>query len=130
MTKEHGFEDLGLAPNGLPSTRTLSATYLNQDIHRFSVLAGIPVVTKAAVPKLAWSPLESKHVCVEGEVALVVLTKVNYQTAANSFCSSFISIPDVTSGVTVTQTRPCMQVRSPRVNQYQLIPGLWAVRFA
>ncbi|KAF1932636.1 uncharacterized protein M421DRAFT_89011 [Didymella exigua CBS 183.55] len=39
-----------------------------------------------------------------GEIALAVLTKVNYQTAVYSFCGSFISISDATTSVTVTQT--------------------------
>ncbi|KAJ4335799.1 hypothetical protein N0V87_005915 [Didymella glomerata] len=69
-----------------------------------SALAGIPVVTKVTVPKLARTPLESKLVCLKGEIALALLTKVNYQTAAYSFCSSFISIPAATASVTVTET--------------------------
>lgn len=69
-----------------------------------SALAGTPVVTKVTVPKLALTPLKSKLVCLKGEIALAVLTKVNYQTAAYSFCSSFISIPAVTASVTVTET--------------------------
>lgn len=69
-----------------------------------AALAGTPVVNKVTVPKLALSPLESKLVCLKGEIALAVLTKANYQTVAYSFCSSFISIPAVTASVTVTET--------------------------
>lgn len=69
-----------------------------------TALAGTPVVNKVTVPKLALSPLESKLVCLKGEIALAVLTKVHYQTAAYSFCSSFISIPAATTSVTVTKT--------------------------
>ena len=69
-----------------------------------SALKAMPVVNKVTVPTLSLSPLESKIVCLKGEIALAVLTKVDYQSSAYSFCSSFISIPPVTSSVTTTLT--------------------------
>lgn len=69
-----------------------------------TALAATPVVNKVTIPTLSLSPLESKIVCLKGEIALAILTKVNYQSSAYSFCSSFISIPPVTSSVTTTAT--------------------------
>ena len=66
--------------------------------------AATPEANKVTVPKLNLSPLESKIVCLKGKFALAVLTKANYQSSAYSFCSSFISIPPVTSSVTTTET--------------------------
>ena len=67
-------------------------------------LKATPIVYKVTVPTLSLSPLESKLVCLKGEIALAILTKVNYQSSAYSFCSSFISIPPVTASVTTTLT--------------------------
>lgn len=69
-----------------------------------TALAGTPIVNEVTIPKLTLSPLESKLVCLKGEIALAVFTKASYQTAAYSFCSSFISVPAVTASVTVTET--------------------------
>ncbi|KAL1607180.1 hypothetical protein SLS59_002884 [Nothophoma quercina] len=52
-----------------------------------SALKATPIVYKVTVPTLSLSPLESKLVCLKGEIALAILTKVNYQSSAYSFCT-------------------------------------------